>query len=280
MRTIQSYLMGLLCLLSWVSQAQSLEVSWDKTTVLIFDSQIQSVDRGSRMLLGQKDDMALNLLKLKAGSRELPPTTLHVLTVDGQIHEFQVQYAENPIKTTWDFRNAEMGRNGLLSKYKMDQAGLDNLAFALADEKNSTLKKANRYAVEMRLKGIYYQDGLLLFDLRLANYSAIPFQISGPEFRIADSKGKKQSTQRDQKLNPWLTSIEKPVVSHMEEQGVMLFAFPSFTIANNKKLLIQLSESQGDRELELRIRGRKLLRAKTIPMFNTKPTSTYGSGEL
>jgi conjugative transposon TraN protein len=278
MRTIQSYLMGLLCLLSWVSQAQSLEVSWDKTTVLIFDSQIQSVDRGSRMLLGQKDDMALNLLKLKAGSRELPPTTLHVLTVDGQIHEFQVQYAENPIKTTWDFRNAEMGRNGLLSKYKMDQAGLDNLAFALADEKNSTLKKANRYAVEMRLKGIYYQDGLLLFDLRLANYSAIPFQISGPEFRIADSKGKKQSTQRDQKLNPWLTSIEKPVVSHMEEQGVMLFAFPSFTIANNKKLLIQLSESQGDRELELRIRGRKLLR--TIPMFNTKPTSTYGSGEL
>jgi conjugative transposon TraN protein len=273
MRTIQSYLMGLLCLLSWVSQAQSLEVSWDKTTVLIFDSQIQSVDRGSRMLLGQKDDMALNLLKLKAGSRELPPTTLHVLTVDGQ-------YAENPIKTTWDFRNAEMGRNGLLSKYKMDQAGLDNLAFALADEKNSTLKKANRYAVEMRLKGIYYQDGLLLFDLRLANYSAIPFQISGPEFRIADSKGKKQSTQRDQKLNPWLTSIEKPVVSHMEEQGVMLFAFPSFTIANNKKLLIQLSESQGDRELELRIRGRKLLRAKTIPMFNTKPTSTYGSGEL
>lgn len=280
MRSVQNYLIGLFCLLSWISQAQSLEVAWDKTTVLIFNSQIQSVDRGSRMLLGQQDDQALNLLKLKAGSRELPPTTLHVLTTDGQIHEFQVQYSDNPAKTTWDFRNREFRKAGLISKYVMDQAGLDNLAFALAEEKNPTNKKVYPYAVEMKLNGIYYQDGLLFFDLRLANYSAIPFQISGPEFRILDSKGKKHSTQREQKLNPWLTSIHKPVVSHMDEEGVMLFAFPSFTIANNKKLLIQLSETQGDRELELRIRGRKLLRAKTIPMFHTKPTSTYGSGEL
>lgn len=280
MRTKQSYLIGLLCLFSLGSHGQSLEVAWDKTTVLIFDSQIQSVDRGSRMLLGQQDVQALNLLKLKAGSRELPPTTLHVLTVDGQLHEFQVEYADNPTKTTWDFRKMEQGRSSLISKYALDRTELENLARALAEEKVKTLQKANRYAVEMKLKGIYFQDGLLLFDLRLSNYSAIPFELVGPEFQIVDSKGKNQSSLREQKLNPWMTSVQKPVVSHMEAEGVMLFAFPAFTIANNKKLLIQLSEYRGDRELELRVRGRKLLRAKTLPMFHTKPTSTYGSGEL
>lgn len=280
MKSIKMYLLGLLCLVNGVSSAQSLEVAWDKTTVLIFDSQIQSVDRGSRMLLGQQDEQALNLLKLKAGSRDLPSTTLHVLTADGQIHEFQVQYSENPSKTTWDLRSKEIGKSVLISKYGLDQAGLENLAIGLADEKTKTLKKSYRYAVEMSLKGIYYQDGLLFFDLRLANYSAIPFEISGPEFRIVDSKGKNQSTQREQKINPWLSSIQKPVVRHMDQEGMMLFAFPAFTIANNKKLLIQLSETQGDRELQLRIRGRKLLQAKTLPMFHTKPTTAYGSGEL
>lgn len=277
------YLIGVFSLFSWLSQAQSLEVAWDKTTVLIFDSQIQSVDRGSKMLLGKQDEQALNLLKLKAGSKELPPTTLHVLTVDGKLHEFQVEYADNPAKTTWDFRRKEQGdqiKSPLIPLYGMDQAGLENLADALVGEKVKTLKKANRYAVEMKLNGIYFQEGLLFFDLRVSNNSAIPFELSGPEFQIVDSRGANQSTHREQKLIPWLKSLDRPVVSHLEEETLMLFAFPAFTIANNKKLLIQLSETRGDRELELHVRGRKLLRAKTLSMFHTKPTVAYGSGEL
>lgn len=280
MRTLKVLIMGGLCLFSLMSQGQSLEVSWDKTTVLIFDAEIKSVDRGSRMLLGQQDENALNLLKLKAGSRELPPTTLHVLTSDGQIHEFQVQYSEHPNQTTWDLRNKLNDRSDLIYKYEMDQAALERLADALTERKTKTLNKKYRYAVEMKLEGIYFQDGLLFFDLRLANFSAIPFEIKGPEFRIVDAKGKNQSTQREQKLNPWRSAVKKPMVIHGEEETVMLFAFPAFTIANNKKLLIQLSETLGDRELELRVRGRKLLRAKTLPMFHTKPTTAYGSGEL
>ncbi|HSF55299.1 MAG TPA: DUF4138 domain-containing protein, partial [Algoriphagus sp.] len=235
MRNPKVLLTGLLCLFSLLSQGQSLEVSWDKTTVLIFNAEIKSVDRGSRMLLGQQDENALNLLKLKAGSRELPPTTLHVLTADGKIHEFQVQYSEHPNKTTWDLRNNPEGKSNLISKYEMDQAGLESLADELNEIKTKTITRRYRYAVEMKLEGIYFQDGLLFFDLRLTNHSAIPYEIKGPEFRIVDSKGKNQSTQREQKLSAWLSAVQKPVVRHMEEEAVMLFAFPAFTIANNKK---------------------------------------------
>ena len=280
MKKINLFLLGLLSLSVGFSQAQSLEVAWNKTTVLIFDSEIKSVDRGSRMLLGQQDEQALNLLKLKAGSRELPPTTLHVLTADGQIHEFQVHYAESPDKTTWDFRKNADGKTDLISRYALDQRELDRIAGELVRQKTKTLARRYRYAVELKLKGIYYQDGLLFFDLRLANYSAIPFEVSGPEFLVVDSKGKTRSTMREQSMVPWLVSMQNPVSNHLKGEGVMLFAFPAFTIANNKKLLIQLSESQGDRELELRIRGGKLLRAKTLPMFHTKPTVAYGPGEL
>jgi len=64
---------------------------------------------------------------------------------------------------------------------------------------------------------------------------------------------------------------------HISTLGISRSAF---TIANHKRLLIQLSETRGDRELELKIPGRELLEAKTLPMFHTKPTTAYGSGEL
>lgn len=280
MKPLITFFSAIFCVLTFVCQAQTLEVSWDKTTVLIFDSRIQSIDRGSRLLLGQQDDQALNLLKLKAGSKELPETTLHVLTADGNLHEFQVQYAEAPVKTTWDFRKAEQAKSAQISQYDMDQTRMEHLASALANQKRKPLKKALRYAVEFELNGIYYQEGLLFFDFRLENFSAIPFEISGPDFLVVDTKGKKQASYREKQVSPWLSVVDQPIARQLEKKSVLLFAFPAFTIANNKKLLVQLSETHGDRELELQIRGRKLLRAKTLPMFHTKPTTAYGSGEL
>jgi hypothetical protein len=135
MNSIHKLLIGIFCLYSITGTAQSLEVSWDKTTVLIFDSRIQSIDRGSRLLLGQQDDKALNLLKLKAGSKELPETTLHVLTADGDLHEFQVKYSESPMKTTWDFRDKEEAKPAQIPKYDMDQKDMDLVADELANQK-------------------------------------------------------------------------------------------------------------------------------------------------
>lgn len=268
-----------------IAQSRVLEVSWDKTTVLIFESPIQTVDRGSRHLLSQKDDQALNLLKLKAGAKDLPPTNLHVLTADGKLHGFEVRYSDNPAETTLDYRSKKTDGSGLLNSemgiypYGLNGEEFIQLSQNLIDHDHKFLKKIFKYEMHFLLKGIYYQEGLLFFDLWLANNSKIPFEAKAPEFQIRDKKAGKRSSNRLLKINPHFSSHSQgSMVSFLSSQGMVL-AFPVFTIAENKKLWISIGEERGDRELKISISGKQLLMAENLPMFHHKPT-THGSGEL
>lgn len=272
-------LIVLLCCLALEGISQTIQVSWDKTTVLIFDTPIQSVDRGNRFLLSEPDSKALNLLKLKAGSRELPPTNLHVLTEDGNIHAFDVVYAENPSVTTLDLRMKTSGKKAV-ANFGFDREDFRKLADFLGNEPSAMIRKQYRYGVHFWLSGIYFQDGLLFFDLGARNISAIPLEVVGPEARVLDVKSKKQGSSRETILSPWMDfSPDKPVLGGGTNVS-LLMAFPVFTISDRKRLVFYLKEKNGDRELQLSLKGKKLLQAIPLPMFHTKPTIAHGSGEL
>ncbi|WP_288373872.1 DUF4138 domain-containing protein [uncultured Algoriphagus sp.] len=253
------------------AQSPELEVAWDKTTVLIFDAPIQSIDRGSQWLLGQKDAEAVNLLKLKAGSKDMPNTNLHVLTSDGRIHEFEVSYSEDPMNTTWDFRKKKELGSELKSPLGMNFTEFEGVAKNLASLESKSIKRQFRYEIFFWIKGIYYQDGLLFFDLMLHNTSRIPFQPIGPEVRIVDSRSSKRSTSREVDLEPAFSLVsglnEKVGVESGQELKSMVLAYPVFTIANQKRLVFRLREARGDRELQLSLKGKDLLQAKSLPLF-------------
>lgn len=276
------YAILLVCFLlgfAYFGISQTIEVSWDKTTVLIFDSPIQSVDRGNRFLLSEQDSKALNMLKLKAGSRDLPETNLHVLTEDGAIHAFEVRYADNPAETTLDFRSQSEEKKAI-SSYGFDRQDFESLATYLENNSGKLIKKTFRYEVHFWLRGIYFKDGLLFFDLGARNNAAIPFEVVGPEARIRDAKSQRPSSAREQVLSSWMNfSAKNPVLTTGTNQS-LLMAIPAFTISNRKRLIFYLKEKNGDRELQLSLRGKKLLQAIPLPMFHTKPTITHGSGEL
>lgn len=253
------------------AQSPELEVAWDKTTVLIFDAPIQSIDRGSQWLLGQKDAEAVNLLKLKAGSKDMPSTNLHVLTSDGRIHEFAVRYSEDPLHTTWDFRKKKERGSELKSPLGMNSSEFEGVAKNLASLESISIKRQLRYEIFFWIKGIYYQDGLLFFDLMLHNTSRIPFQPIGPEVRIVDSRSSKRSTSREVDLEPAFSLVtgldEKAYLEQGQELKSMVLAYPVFTIANQKRLVFRLREARGDRELQLSLKGRDLLQAKSLPLL-------------
>lgn len=272
--------------------AQQIQVSWDKTTVLIFDSPVQSVDRGNRLLLSKADEGALNLLKLKAGSKELPPTNLHVLTQDGRIHAFDVVYAESPLETTLDLRKGvgseagnqeEQGKQVAIAPYDFTPADFAELSGYLLEGAVSSskyIRKQRRYEVDFWLKAIYYRQGLLFFDLRAINHSRIPLDLMGPEARVLDVRSGKKSSKREVVLRPYLGLNQEDALVRTGETASLLMAFPVFTIAEGKKLVFQIREKQGDRELKISIKGNKLLDARDLPMFNHSNSKNYGSGEL
>src|SRR6187455_3563762 len=78
------------------AQPVSLSISKDKTTSLIFPFAIRHVDRGTKDVLVQPIKESDNILLVKAAVKDFAPTNLSVVTTDGSIYYFPVQFAAEP----------------------------------------------------------------------------------------------------------------------------------------------------------------------------------------
>src|SRR5258707_10982507 len=81
-------------------ETQNVEVTYNKTSTIVFAAIIKSVDRGSRDILAQKAKGVENVLQVKAARRDFPQTNLTVITADGVLHHFTVNYADQPVSLT------------------------------------------------------------------------------------------------------------------------------------------------------------------------------------
>jgi len=81
-------------------EAQNVDVTYNKTSSIVFPAIIKSVDRGSRDVLAQKAKGVENVLQVKAARKDFPQTNLTVITDDGVLHHFTVNYSEQPATLT------------------------------------------------------------------------------------------------------------------------------------------------------------------------------------
>ena len=74
-----------------------MEVTYDKTSHLIFPTAIRYVDLGSEYLIAGKAEDAENVLRVKATVRDFEPeTNFSVITNDGRFYSFNVYYSSYP----------------------------------------------------------------------------------------------------------------------------------------------------------------------------------------
>ncbi|MCH7400858.1 conjugative transposon protein TraN [Belliella kenyensis] len=239
-----------------------LEVTWDKTTVLVFPGEVISIDRGSRALLAQKDEVAGNVLKLKGGVRYFPVTNLHVITDKGVLYQFEVRYADRPLKTTHHM--LEAGRANLLLNNEHNKVSFHYAVHQIIGNKVKVEKRVNKYQMRMSLLGIYQQEGMIYFHLGLENNAPLPFEIKELTATIKDKKQVKRTSSQTTPLEHTYNYFEngKQVIS--QKPKVVILAFPQFTIADKKQLHLQLNEKHGDRTLTLKLKGKHVLKAKRL----------------
>jgi hypothetical protein len=88
------------CLIASSISAQSinrtLNISFNKTTSLVFEEAVISLDRGSKDVLAKKVEGTANAIHVKAGKKGFEETNLTVLTSDGEFHHFTVHYSDVP----------------------------------------------------------------------------------------------------------------------------------------------------------------------------------------
>jgi len=250
-----------------VAETPNIEVTFNKTSSIVFPAVITSVDRGSRDVLAQKAKGVNNVLQLKAGRTNFKETNLTVITADGKLHHFFVRYADEPSTFTIQaVENAEDDQKTipLLFQTEMTEADMENYSRSiLSSKKRIRLKSTGKYDMRLSLQGIYIQENIMFYHLKVINKSNIPFHTDMLRFFVKDKQKVRRTASQE--------VIEAPIRHYGNAEMIkgkssqdLIYALPKFTIPDAKVLTIELMEKKGGRHLQLLIKNKTIVKAKPV----------------
>ena len=260
-----------------------LEVTYDKTTHIIFPSAVRYVDLGSPNLVAGKADGAENVIRVKAVVRNFrDETNMSVITESGSFYTFNVKYADEPL-----LLNVEMCdfiHDG--SKVNRPNNALDIYLKELGSESpklvqliNKSIHKENKrhvkhigskaFGIQYLLRGIYTHNGLLYFHTQVRNQSNVPFEVDFVTFKIVDKKVMKRTAIQEQIVFPLRAYNYATVVAGNKEERTV-FTFDKFTIPADKVLVVELNEKSGGRHQSFTVESEDIVRAKVINELKVK----------
>lgn len=256
-----------------------LEVTYDKTSHLIFPTAIRYVDLGSEYLIAGKAEDAENVLRVKASVRDFEPeTNFSVITNDGRFYSFNVYYSSYPEAMSYDLLTMQKavdkanGNDVLFEELGNNSPSLAGLLLETIYKKDKRIVKhigAKSFGIQFILKGIYIHNGKYYFHTELRNRTNVPFQIDFVNFKVVDKKVAKRTVVQERPMIPLRTY--KPlddIAGKTIEQNV--FLLDQFTIADDKVLLIEIFEKNGGRHQTLQIENSDLIKARLINDMHLK----------
>ena len=251
-----------------VSESRNVEVTFNKTSSIVFPTGITSVDRGSRDVLAQKAKGVSNVLQLKAGKTNFKETNLTVITADGKLHHFFVRYAEAPatftIQATESFEQ-NTASIPLLFQNEMTDADMKQYtSYILESPRKFSLKSKSRYDMKLALQGIYIRGNIMFYHLKISNDSNIPFHTDMLRFYIKDKQKVKRTASQEVVEVPLYHEGNSEVIPGKTTSNIV-YALPKLTIPDAKVLSIELMEKKGGRHLQLAIKNRIIVKALPVP---------------
>jgi len=245
--------------------AQSLlEVTFNKTSSIIFPAAITAVDRGSRDILAQKVKGVENVLQVKAGKVRFKDTNLSVITADGILHQFTVRYADIPGTFTTRASPTNAKTDVIFEQASTDVQLERSAGLILQHQKKKAVKAVSRSQMKLSLQGIYIQDNTLFCHLKIANRSNIPYHTELLRFNIRDRQRVKRTASQEVSQQPIFHKGNPSFIAGKATEDIV-FALPKFTIPDAKVLTVELMEKNGGRHLRLAIKNRMIVKAKLIP---------------
>lgn len=246
-----------------------LEIAWNKTTSLIFPEVIKNVDRGSRDILAQKVKGVENIIQLKAGKTDFPETNLTIITGEGKLYHFIVNYANHPEELIIEIGKPETANkkpvifNSTLTESQLSQYSSSIIASA----KKGKMVSQSKYKVSLALMGIYIKDDAIFYHLQLENRSNIDYDIDFLKFYIRDKKRLKRTATQETEVMPIYVHGDDSAIK--SNSGLdLVYVLKKFTIPNARYLAIELYEKNGGRQLDLIVKNRMITKAKPIPEEN------------
>lgn len=246
-------------------QYKNLQVGFSKTTSIIFPYTIKSIDKGSAEVLVQKAKGVENILLVKAAKQHFFQTNLTVVTSDGKLYVFVLNYDETCPDLNFKAENAVVAsRDVLFSLENENQKRIEQCALTAYSKKKkiSGLKKS-KYQIRLEVNGIFIQQDVLYLRIVFENKSKINYDIDQLRFFIRDQKKSKRTASQEIELQPLYATSSSSVIPYKSEI-IKVYALEKFTIPENKYLTLQMIEKNGGRHLEVDINNN--LTDKVIPI--------------
>jgi conjugative transposon TraN protein len=242
----------------------SIVVTYNKTTSIIFRSSIKSVDRGSRDVLAQKASGIENILHVKAARQYFPETNLTVITEDSILHQIAVNYAKDPSVLVYNIAMSDKNRfatfDSKLTSYQLDRYALSILPshqFSLWRCKDKTGK------AKLQLQSIHIRSDVLFFHIAVKNQSSISYTVNYIRLFVRDRVQPQRTASQENTVVPIMSkgNVNETLAGQTEH---IIYATDKFTIPHSKRLYIEVYESNGGRNLKLKINNRKIIRALPV----------------
>ena len=256
-----------------------MQVTYDKTTHLIFPTAIRYVDLGSEYLIAGKADDAENVLRVKASVKDFETeTNFSVITNDGRFYSFNVYYSACPEALSYDLitmQKAVDKKNGndvLFEELGNNSPSLAGLLLETIYKNNNRIVKhigAKSFGIQFILKGIYIHNGKYYFHTELRNRTNVPFQIDFINFKVVDKKVAKRTVVLEKPMIPIRTYKPLDEIGG-KAIGQNVFLLDQFTIADDKVLLIEIFEKNGGRHQTLQVENSDLIKARLVNDMHLK----------
>ncbi|WP_294958548.1 conjugative transposon protein TraN [uncultured Flavobacterium sp.] len=237
-------------------QFKDLQIGYSKTTSIVFPYALKSADIGSTDVLVQKAKGVENILLVKAARQHFLQTNLTVVTSDGRLYVFILNYSEECPDLNIKAENAVAASKDILfsvdneNQKKIEQAA----ALALSKKKKLSGMKRSKFQISLEVSGIFINQDILYFRIVFENKSKINYDIDQLRFFIRDQRKSKRTASQEIEIQPLYATSASEVIPD-KSQVVKVYALEKFTIPEKKYLTIQIIEKNSGRNLDLDIKN-------------------------
>jgi conjugative transposon TraN protein len=260
-----------------------LEVTFEKTTHVIFPSAVKYIDLGSANLIAGKAGDAENVIRIKAAVRGFETeTNFSVICDDGSFFSFNVRYADEPEKLNIEMKdfihdgNSVNRPNNSIEVYLKELGNESPVMLRLimrsihANDKRFVKHiGSKRFGIQYLLKGVYTHQNIIYLHTQIKNFSHVSYDIDFIRFKIVDKKIAKRTAIQETVIVPVRAFNYVTNVGGRKKEMTVL-AFEKFTIPDDKCLVVEMFEKNGGRNQSFTVENADLVRARTIDNLKMK----------
>lgn len=236
---------------------------------LVFKSAVQVVRSGAPdMALVRNEDNVVTIQALQEGVS----SNISVKTADGLYYSYRIISEDNkeiPLFYEVPISDAVNGQTKLIEDEKkkiVEKMSIQEVAQTIygyegyIKNRNTT----NYRNIHITVRGVYVDKGKLFFLFSLTNKSNIDYKIERFQFFTMPLKKSKKRIENEQKEYVPLFYYKNITEVKAKSEEVIVAVFEQFTLNDEKKIEVTMTENGGERTVRLDIDSKKVVEAKQL----------------